>query len=447
MSTVTPRYEGAQDATSRASSKRVLEMLRARVRSREKCTHSWCAYDDACSAHVCTLHLNNAPDSNVFKFCSEVPGLGVRTANRILAEREHAPFASSFDFDRRVPRLSFERLKILVERCGFAVSLDRDPAQEVLADDRCTDITPASDAGSTLLDFDHMESVEDTVVQIATWNAGRMGMNGKYLDAKIEHLVRFVADAKHIAVLALQEVYLDVPQHVANCLQTALGTPWRALTVEVDCAEADETREYLMQAFVYNNSIIATADEFTKIIPEHLLSPFRRVPVGAIFHLSSPQKPEGKRTALAVLNVHLSTRNTENEIEQLHPLLSFVKGHTREQCAENVLNMCIGDFNANSDTPVFTSVREAGFTELVAPPNFPDPSDAPRYLGTPTTVGNNWYDNVWIDNEHRPCVENAWCFDFGGRCPALADSSGYHYAGYRRSLRSDHFALVVQVRV
>lgn len=149
---------------------------------------------------------------------------------------------------------------------------------------------------------------------------------------------------------------------------------------------------------------------------------------------------------IALINVHLSTRFFASEVAKLPAVMEFVREHISALGGNPDLVMCLGDFNVSADAECFESLKEIGFMELVKPPNPTNPSENKQYITTPTTVGGNWYDNIMMTKFARESLKNAWCFDFGGRCASLADSSAYEYAGNRRSQRSDHLALVAQYR-
>jgi len=109
--------------------------------------------------------------------------------------------------------------------------------------------------------------------------------------------------------------------------------------------------------------------------------------------------------------------------------------------------LLVGDFNLNSDSIAFDRLRELGMVEIVRPMNgnalHPHPF---KMIHGATTVGGQWFDNVWICEKSRGKIRDAWCFDFGGRCRGL-DQSGYDFAAERRSCSSDHLPLVVRIQL
>lgn len=402
-----------------------------------QCAANWCGAGTG--THDCTLFVNEASANALFAFCLTVPGLGRRTANRILAVRESdGVFVSVGDFDRRVPRLTWSRFESCAAAFGVFISLDRPVRAKPTDSSDGSSALSCSIAGTFQSDPDApMPDLCAHPVRIATWNAGHFTLNSQHLRAKAAHLVRFMRDSGGVAVLAMQEVHGEVPSYVARVFAEQLGGEWATV-----CPEADG--ECLMPVFVYDATRLA-ARNATSVIPEELLTQWLRRPVVALFEFHQPRTSGTQHFALA--NVHLSTRYKESEATLLPEAMQHVQSHLAEVGGEGDMCMLIGDFNVSADAACFKDLKDAGLIELVRPPETcSSPVEESGYLTTPTTVGKNWYDNFWMSGRARAGLEDAWCFDFGGRCRGLSHANAYEYAGMRRSLRSDHYAVVAQFK-
>lgn len=384
--------------------------------------HIWCGDKDA-HAQICALYLNEARESRVFDFFAQCPGLGKRTAHRVLVERAAGgPFLSAADFDRRVARLNFARLR------AAALALDRDVSLYVKPN-----VGPPDVVCSVALTAAPRSIVQNKKLRtwrLATWNAGHFSLTSKFVKEKTAHLTRFASDAAPLTVLALQEVYGDVPKHVAKALADATGARWQALS-----ASGGAAASHMRQAFVYDADVL-DALPVPNLLP--MCERFVRMPQLAMFARRGQVKP-----VLALLNVHLSTRFKLAEARMLSQVLGAVRKTVELRGGSVDAVICLGDFNVSADADCFDLMSSQGFTELVRPP-VKDAQINKRFLTTPTTVGDNWFDNFYMHKEMRARLRDAWCFDFGGRGAALNVASKYEYAGARRSMRSDHYAVVAE---
>ncbi len=412
---------------------------------------SWCVIckrdNGTKAAHTCELRLNQVGDAEIYAFFETVPGLGRRLANRvILARAEAGPFMSAADFDRRMSRLSFTRLSSAAMSCSFSVSLDitmrQMPGRAIAGCSIQMSINPEA-----IPPVKQKPASTPALFTLSTWNAAHLSLRSRFIKKKMEHFVRFIVDAAPL-VVALQEVYGDVPDFIASSLTTSgcNGEQWSSCSPETQQnSDGSNNAESMMQAFCYRSDAIIATD-LSAVVPETLFEGFLRPPAVAMFSPRSEDIGVIHEHTIALVNVHLSTRFFASEVSKLPAVLDFVREHVSALGGNPDLVMCLGDFNVSADAECFDTLKETGFTELIRPPNPTNPGENKQYITTPTTVGGNWYDNILMTRFARESLENAWCFDFGGRCAALADTSAYEYAGHRRSQRSDHLAVVAQYR-
>lgn len=365
------------------------------------------------SAPFRLLHLNNTPSRHLSTILSPIPGLGIRSINKILTARDlSGDFHSPDDFDRRVKRLKFARFSALCEGYGWRIVLGttegkvRNSEQELWCEEVEDWRWGAIDVG-------------EDVVTIATWNTGRMSRGSTNFREKLHHMERLVRESG-VEILLMQELCRGVLRDVSDTLQRE-GDKWQVF---------ESGRGDASLGMVYRADRVQM-EEMPTGVP-YMIHGFLRVPEVAVL------RRIGEEKALVIINVHLWQRYPWREVGKLAKLVGELKAMGSVMVA--------GDFNINADSGAFGGMRELGMVEIVRPGGKQGNIHPFTVLRSVTTVGGGWLDNFWVHKERRGDVVDAWVFEFGGRGKRLRQS-GHQYAAEHKSQRSDHFPVVIQMRV
>lgn len=386
------------------------------------------------------LQLNSIKNVDLWKAFESVSGLGVRTFNKIVTERSlHGDFQGAPDFDRRVKGITFARLELLFERSNFklAFSSSSDRTSSPPLRRPTSYIQPALIAQLRSSPKQRERNPKSDLVVVSSWNAGQMSRLSDQYEQKVEHLLRFVADAD-ADILCLQEVCKGVAEDLCIRLSSKFETPW--LTFKNQSKEKRAKNNGL--ATLYHQKKVRGRADFKHELNVLLSERFRRSPEVVLFGI------KGNRNRIAVLvNVHLSQDDPREEICALALVVDKLRHCLEKEQASAVTLMVIGDFNMNSDSGAFSAMRDLNLVELVRPASkLEKPCNPYKKIHSATTVGGNWYDNIWISEESREKIKDVWCFEFGGRKQSL-HQNGYQYATQRRMCSSDHLPLVAKVHV
>lgn len=382
------------------------------------------------------LRLNCASDMELKNKLDLIPGIGVRTYNKIVTERElNGSFHGGADFDRRIRGVTFSRLVQLCRAAGVSVSFeDSNTTERICPRTPKLYINPMLWREVRLVPEEGDKEKEYESIVLSSWNAGRMSRYGDRYEEKVAHLVRFIADSD-ADILSLQEVYGNVLRDLCTRLTKEFGTVWKVcLTDNAEEMQRSGLATLYRTRKVRSHSEINISDQFLALLP------FKRVPEMFLFRI----KGNGKNIAL--INVHLDQTDPSEEISAV-ALIVRKLGQVLQTHSTNTTLMVVGDFNLNSDALAFSPLRDESFVELIRPPRSSTWLWTPyRTMQSPTTIGGQWYDNIWISERSRSIVKDAWCFDFGGRKQSLIQS-GYKYAALKRASCSDHLPVVVKIEV
>eukprot|EP00177_Eucheuma_denticulatum_P000650 GFKZ01001167.1.p1 GENE.GFKZ01001167.1~~GFKZ01001167.1.p1 ORF type:complete len:405 (+),score=54.15 GFKZ01001167.1:308-1522(+) len=365
------------------------------------------------SASFRPLYLNKTPSRHLSAILSPIPGIGIRSINKILTARDiSGDFHSPADFDRRVKRLKFSRFSALCEGKGWRVVLGTTEGklgtceQDVWLEEEEDWRWGTMDAG-------------EDVVTIATWNTGRMSRGSTSFCDKLHHMERLVRESG-VEILLLQELCRGVLTEITDILQRE-GDLWEVFESGVGDASL---------GMVYRSDRVEVEKVRTGV-PE-MIEGFLRVPEVAIL------RRVGEEKAVVVINVHLWQKYPWREVNKLAGLV----GELRKVGSV----MVAGDFNVNADSGVFEGMRELGMVEIVRPKGKEWNGHPFTVLQSVTTVGGGWLDNFWVDEDRRGDIVDAWVFEFGGRGKRLRQS-GHQFAAEHKSQKSDHFPVVTQMRL
>ncbi|PXF46282.1 hypothetical protein BWQ96_03938 [Gracilariopsis chorda] len=383
------------------------------------------------------LRINCASDDELKKDLELIPGVGVRTFNKIVTERAlNGSFRGAPDFDRRIKGVTFDRLVKLCHTAGLGVSFE-DSVKATRNRPRYPRlyINPMlwKEVSVVPEEVDEQNVYESVV--LSSWNTGRMSRYSDRYEDKVAHLVRFVADAD-ADIISLQEVYENVVQDLCTRLTEKFGAAWRMCNADtVEEVNGNGLATLYRNEKVRRQSEIKSLDQFLALLP------FKRVPEVVLFDMNKKCEE-----SIALINVHLDQTDPSEEISAVASLVRKLRQVLRNHSTKTTL-LVVGDFNMNSDALAFTPLRDASLVELFRPPRCSKWCWTPyRTIQSPTTIGGQWYDNIWISERSRSMVKDAWCFDFGGRKQSLMQS-GYKYAAQKRASCSDHLPVVAKVQV
>lgn len=402
------------------------------------------------------LHINRATDAELVQTLTPVYGLGVLSINRIMTERSlHGDFLGEQDFNRRVVRLTFAKLKRLCSAKDLVISFEpkRDGWYSNVMDyssvsTACTasvhlvPVTPLSELGVeekgpktkevSTIEMRNLD-VNDRALVIATWNAARLSTRGRAFDEKLRHLCTFLNDSR-AQLVAIQEVSADALTHIMERIPESTALPWALF-------KSDQANSVNSLAIIYRQDRVhltlidtpKSADAFVRRPQIVLVTP--------LFNDSDDDV-----ASVVIVHVHISHSRPRPELGALAHIVQDAMKTAMEVTGERscMFPMVLGDFNMNSDAQSFHPLIEIGLVELVRPPCDRTVPHTFRTLDSHTTVGGQWYDNVWIHHQARWRVQDAWGFRFAVRTRALSQSS-YAYAADRRARSSDHTPLVVKL--
>lgn len=359
------------------------------------------------------LKLNQANAHDMHTILTSVRGIGTLSVNKILSVRElGGDFLSATDFDRRVRGLTFVRLQKLCRVHGVVLSLSPSPSLGA-----ASRLCQSGRGGVWWRGVDKVVEAVTGSVAVATWNAGRMSRRGRFYEKKMGHLERFVQECRP-DVLVLQEVCRGVARELRGRLKVVEGI-WEVF---------EEGGGDSSLAMVYRTDRVRVGD--VGGVELGVLEGFLREPLVGKVNLVGRN---GK--GFVLVNVHLEQRDPRKEIERLGEVVRVL-----QRVGSVVL---AGDFNMSADTRVYEGVRKRGMVEIVRPGGGRKVHPY-QVLNCATTVGGEWLDNFWVEENRRGDVQDAWCFEFGGRGRRLG-ASGYEFAAERRSCSSDHLPLMMRI--
>lgn len=421
-SSAQPQYEDVDEIQSSAIYHDILPRLR-RVQLGRRPNQS-------------ALKLNLAPDSELRETLEKVRGIGSITANKILTERWlNGDFLGTEDFNRRLSGVTFSRLATLCDENKLQISLAPSSRKmnEVGSESEITfDESFITRAGN---------SQRGTCITIATWNTAKLSTRSPVYGTKVKNLMRLIRDSE-VDVLCLQEVVRGVVNDLIGAISKELGTTWMVYE-----------SKYLGNGFSDASLVILYKSTTVKVRGslDHRIPNIRRglcvQRIPQLAFVTSRDYKAGDHP-IALLNVHLSQSNPRDEIGQTCEIAQMIE-HFMSKHSEQSPFVITGDFNMNSDSDAFTSIRKAGFVELVRPASKQRSVAEPhafKVLRSATTIGGQWFDNFWVQERARWRVCDAWCFNFGGRGLMLSQN-GYEFAGKKRTECSDHFPVVVQIDI
>ncbi|CAN8072473.1 unnamed protein product [Agarophyton chilense] len=390
----------------------------------------------ATEIHRKLVRLNGATDEELSNDLQVVHGVGIRTLNKITTERAlNGSFQGAADFDRRVKGIKFSKLEKACAEQDLVLSFETSTTKRSVRTRRGRPyIHPSLLRGASSFAEEKRQQVKEDIV-LSSWNAGRMSVYSERYEEKIGHLFRFITDAQ-TDILSLQEVCEGVAEDLCDRLREKSGVIWR-------CCEAYGGDEVL-------GSGLATLYRLDKFFEyrgvrqlESLLIalPFKRAP--EIILLGTSERSD---EYIALINVHLDQVDPREEIRAVASIVRKLRQLLQDDLMNDTI-IVLGDFNMNSDSVAFSPLREAALVELVRPPAEPGLLWHPYgTIQSATTIGNQWYDNIWISEGSRGRVKDAWCFDFGGRRQSLGQS-GHKHAAQKRASCSDHLPVVVRVQI
>ena len=395
------------------------------------------------------IYINQASDRDLMNSLSRIEGLGSISISRIVSQRtDNGPFQGPDDFDRRVFRLTYQRLRGLCDASGFQISFQCDvtpsiptttrvPAKRKRAPVRYIDrqLLPSRTQSDDYEEYLDLPEIEIPSLIVSTWNAGEMSTGSSAFSKKLNNLLRFVEDSK-VHLLCLQEVMEDVPEEICRHLRQHTELDWKFLKQDFGPNEMADAS----LAVIYRNDMVAVESSLERrLLPMSLAAAFARRPQVIFF------RPQYNLDELyLLLNTHLSHRHPQNEIQLLAPLLRKLEQFTEKAISVKPMMITVGDFNLCSDSIAFDEMRRMGFVEMFRAPMStaaPHPYETVQHF---TTVGNKCYDNVWVQDTTRRRVKNAWCFEFGGRSRDL-NTNAHRYAAVRKARTSDHLPLTVRM--
>lgn len=375
------------------------------------------------------FRLNQASEQEMSDSLFAIHGIGLRSVNKIIAERlVNGDFLGRDDFDRRIKRLKFARLEYLCAQNNIKLSLSPSSAPTTrVGRPRQSSREPSAAAGPSV-------SSEEKSLVLATWNTGRMSRRGAFYEAKMGHLLRFVDDCG-ADVLMVQEICRGVGRDMSRRLSAEFGVSWMM--------HQDEVGDRSL-AMLYRGDRAVVSGRLNNEAPDivALTDSFQRRPQLAFVHAT-----ECPGETFAIVHVHLYQADPRAEIYSIADVITIVERFLRKP-GRTGSAMVVGDFNLNADSKAYDRMRRRRMVELVCPERgeqgvAPHPYEV---LHAETTVGGQWYDNFWVAERKRPYVREAWCFDFGGRRRNLKQS-GYEFAAEKRSSSSDHLPLVLRIGV
>lgn len=377
------------------------------------------------------LHLNRASDREVRDTMITVSGIGQVSIDKILQEREeNGDFLSRADFDRRITRRRYSFLEQRSKESGITLSLS--PSS------RRTAPAPLSKSYDSLngTNQNFASGKRSKSVALATWNTGRMSLTGSRYMEKVSNLVRFIIDSE-VQILCLQEVGEGVAEDLVHRFRGEFGTKWKTLR---DYGRPRKTRQFqlvILHCCAYLNiqSILEK-----QALSLSLVRKFQRVPQVAFI-----AGKDNCRHLIALVHVHLWQADPRSELEKLPSFLEKVERYAQRRSEASVSLMLVGDFNLNSDSMAFDCLREFGMVELVRPEYKVEQTKESKVLHEATTIGGQWFDNIWVSTRQRDVISDGWCFDFGGRTRRLGQSA-HEFASKKRSSCSDHLPVVAKFR-
>lgn len=372
------------------------------------------------------FRLNDASEEDTSDTLLAIHGIGLISVNKIIAERlVNGDFLGREDFDRRVKGIKFARLEHLCAQGNVTLSLSPSSAPTRRVG------RPRHHIHDSNVIAGPSATADETSLVLATWNTGRMSRRGAFYEAKMGHLLRFVDDCG-AHVLMLQEVCRGVGRDMSRRLSAEFGVSWMLHHDEF----GDRSLVMLYRSDRAMMSVLPT-DGSPNIFG--LTENFQRRPQLAFVHAN-----EYPSESFAIINVHLHQADPRPEISSIAEVVTLVERFLRRK-GQIASVMVVGDFNLNADSKAFDRLRRRRMVELVCPERLIAPHPY-QVLHAETTVGGQWYDNFWVAERKRPCVREAWCFDFGGRRRNLKQS-GYEFAAEKRSSSSDHLPLVLRISV
>lgn len=372
------------------------------------------------------FRLNEVSEEEVSDTLLPIHGIGLKSVNKIIAERlVNGDFLGRDDFDRRIRGIKFARLDHLCAQANVILSLSPSSAPTRRVGRPGHHMHDSNDIVGPSASSDEASLV------LATWNTGRMSRRGAFYEAKMGHLLRFVDDCG-AHVLMLQEVCRGVGRDMSKRLSAEFGVSWMLHHDEF----GDRS---LVMLYRSDRAMVSAvpADESPNNFG--LTDNFQRRPQLAFVHAN-----ECPNECFAMINVHLHQADPRPEIFSIAEVVTLLERFLRRKGWVASV-MVVGDFNLNADSKAFDRLRRRRMVELVCPERLVAPHPY-KVLHAETTVGGQWYDNFWVAEGKRPYVREAWCFDFGGRRRNLKQS-GYEFAAEKRSSSSDHLPLVLRISV
>ncbi|KAI0559166.1 Endonuclease/exonuclease/phosphatase [Gracilaria domingensis] len=382
------------------------------------------------------VRLNLASHEELWSDLQAVNGIGIRTLNKITTERAlHGSFQGAADFDRRVRRVTFSKLEQACAEQQLVLSFETTAVKRHMGTRRRESyIHPSLLHEIPPHGSRDRKRFNDHIV-LSSWNTGRMTTCSERYEEKVGHLFRFMADSK-TDILSLQEVCEGVTEDLCDRLLEKTGVVWSSCEAY---GQGDDLGTGLATLF--------RLDKFFELGDTRQLDtlldvlPFKRIPEIVLLGIS-----ERGDECITLINVHLDQADPREEIGAV----AAVVRKLRQVCQhdqEDEMIIVLGDFNMNSDSLAFSPLREAALVELIRPPTETRLLWHPYHtIQSATTIGNQWYDNIWISKGSRNRIKDAWCFDFGGRRQSLGQS-GYQYAAQKRASCSDHLPIVAKVQI
>lgn len=440
------------------------------------------------------LDLNAASETDIVNGLSGVRGVGTLSVNRIVTQRFiDGHFLDERDFNRRVRHMSLRRLRRLSHSAGLEIKLgETDKAQKLrggmtqskkdesersaksqngkaqcftvdtvgaeqvkrigdgMIDNNIREVRRWTwSACSEMWDRDYSVgnvSEDLSTITIASWNTARLSPHTATFWSKVRHILTFVEDSK-ADIVALQEVNSEGLGPLCRALSQATGDSW-ILKHDAVGSMSDKSLALLVRTSTVTLHQVerrwhqaASNDSISSLISEEACNRVRKgirtlTRVPQIYSVRATRNG-GKSSMVTLAHVHVSCSETRLETEVLGESLR----HYEEEYDTNGVTVLIGDFNASATEKSSDALRAAGFVEVFSPLGV-TADGMFTTVSSSTTAAGRWLDNVWVREDLRRHVRNAWCFDVASRRRSLTQSQRA-YAAARRASHSDHLPLMV----